>query len=136
MEVVIPVLFVLSLLLNVGQGVDNVKDERKIEQQSEYIIELEDKNKILSEANTASLIAYEEVVTQNDRYDDVVADLEDRIKNCNEDLREQIDKINNWKDSDRLKQVAIEDLIKELDNRGDVPSCRVPVWVDFEASRE
>jgi len=135
MDFILGIALILSLIFNGGQAIDNIKDEKKIEKQSTYIAVIENDNKTLKESSEANLLAYKEALNQNDKYDDIVDDLERRIENCNSDLRKQIDKINNWKDSDRLKQIAIENLKREIDSRGDMPSCRVPAWVDFEAGK-
>lgn len=134
MDVILPVLLVLSLILNGGQAIDNIKDERVISEQDEKIIQLEVDVEKYKEANDRNLNAFIEAANQNDKYNDIVSDLEVRLEGCNKDLREQLDKINNWRDSDRLKKAAIEDLRKRLDSESSIRQCRVPEWVDFEAS--
>ncbi len=133
MDVVIPVLLVLSLVFNGGQAIDNIKDEKVINNQKEEITLLQNDVNQLIIANKKNLNAFEEAAEQNDLYDDIVGDLESRLERCNEDIKEQVDKINNWRDSDRLKKAAIKDLRERLNSESSISECRVPVWVDFEA---
>lgn len=118
MDFVVPVLLVLSLIGNFFQHekIDELKSEKE-----EAVI-----------AANKNYDNYNLVVGINEENKDVIDELNERLKSCNSDLKAEVDKINGWKEADRLKRIAIKDLSKRLDDVDFGASCRMPDWVDFE----
>lgn len=119
MEFIFPVVLVLSLIGNFFQ-------HEKIED-----LTLEKEDAVLAAENNYD--NYNTVVEVNKENEKAITKLNEKLTNCNSDLKEEIDKINNWKEADRLKAIAIESLSERLDDVEFGSSCRMPDWVDFEA---
>jgi hypothetical protein len=120
MEIIFSILLVLSMAGNYFQH-EKVKD-------------LKVKYEVAITASGENLESYKVALKANEEDEIVIKELEEDLANCNGKLQTEIDKINNWKESDRLKSFAIEDLTERLDGVDFGAMCRMPNWVDFEAS--
>jgi predicted nuclease with TOPRIM domain len=99
-----------------------------------------DQNKTLQEekefadyAAALNMKAYRVAQKENEELVKIIDSLTYDLNNCNSDIKSQLEKINSWKESDRLKNAAINDLKDRIDSIDFGSQCRVPDWVDFQA---
>ena len=119
MELVISILLAISLMGNYFQH--------------EKVTDLKQERTEAVEASESNLESYKIALEVNKDNETIITELNESLENCNSDLKSEIDKINNWKEADRLKAIAIENITERLDGIDFGANCRVPDFVDLEA---
>lgn len=117
MEVFVGIVLLLSLI---GNGIQHgqVKEERAKKEQWQLVAK-------------TNYDQWQNVVRINEGNSDVINSLKDAADKCSIKHSETLERVNNFKEVERIKDSAIRDLQQRLNNV-DFGSCRVPDWVDFE----